>query len=265
MKVYTIPYEMGRISKAEKFKMLRLLVTFDYFGFGRKKDMVDIVSNPPKSVLIDSGVYSLISHEVPLVKIDTDEYVFGYIKTLRTVGEFVNVDGFFEFDWYKGIGVEGVEYYRKILEREVNLKMIPVWNVKLLDSDYLEKLCRSYDYVAIGGMALNRETNVFRNYIHLLRLLYDLKRRYNTKFHLLGMGAIKDLEMIREVAYSCDSSLLKVMAGHKRFSVIIDGRPYSVQANKNLRHTIDWALDQCVAVMQALEREEEGENENGNC
>ena len=58
---------------------------------------------------------------------------------------------FFELDIDAILGIKEVERLRRLLERMTNKKCIPVWH-KSRGKDYFIKMCKEYNYVAIGGI-----------------------------------------------------------------------------------------------------------------
>ena len=138
-----------------------------------------------KMFLLDSGAFSMFTKGHNLTAKDWDDYVTRYI-------EFINkydIKYFFELDVDRILGIEKVEQIRKRIEKETGKKCIPVWH-KERGWKYFEKMCKEYDYVAIGGIAKNPNGKqiekifpYFINYAH----------KNNCKIHGLGYTSAKGL------------------------------------------------------------------------
>lgn len=179
--------------------------------------------------ILDSGAFTFLSNTKNTV--DWDAYVRKYI-------DFINrhkIDLFFEMDIDKIVGLPKVEEYREIIERATGKRCIPVWH-KSRGLDYWERLCREYDYVAIGGIAIKDIPRQHYQYFHeFLRIA----RKHRTKVHALGFSG-------RDVAnydfYSVDSSTWNSGARYGQFHYF-DGRAIRLMRPEGKRG-IASALDQ---------------------
>jgi hypothetical protein len=135
--------------------------------------------------LLDSGAFTFMNKRNG--NIDFDDYLTRYI-------DFINandIEHFFELDVDSVIGIEKVEKLRVRLESETGKKSIPVWH-KSRGKEYFVDMCRSYDYVAIGGIAAKEikpaEYKDFRWFI-------DTAHSYGAKIHGLGFTNINGIKL----------------------------------------------------------------------
>lgn len=131
-----------------------------------------------KMFLLDSGAFSMFTKGHNLTEKDWDDYVTRYI-------EFINkydIEYFFELDVDRILGLKKVEEIRKRIEKETNKKSIPVWH-KERGWKYFEKMCREYDYVAIGGIAKNPNGKQIEKIFP-----YFIKHAHKNKCKIHGLG-----------------------------------------------------------------------------
>ena len=139
---------MTRAQKAEviaKYSPKYILETF-YEGEKACLEAIKIVGK--KNFLLDSGAFSYMNGK-QISKNDMDIYVRKYIRFICQY----EVPYFFEMDVDKIFGLETVESWRKQIEIQTGKKCIPVWH-KQRGVEYWKKMCRNYDYIAIGGLVL---------------------------------------------------------------------------------------------------------------
>lgn len=127
--------------------------------------------------LLDSGAFTFMqnSHKG---KIDWQAYIDSYI-------DFINrndVRHFFELDIDSIVGYEKVKDIRRYIEQKTGKKCIPVWH-KSRGKDEFIKMCKEYDYVAIGGIVSKEikpeEYKFFTWFI-------DIAHKMGCKIHGLG-------------------------------------------------------------------------------
>lgn len=143
--------------------------------------------------LLDSGAFTFMNSAKG--EVDLNEYLNDYI-------EFINknhIKYFFELDIDAIVGLEKVEQIRRKIEFKTRKKVIPVWHKSRGIEKYYE-ICREYDYIAIGGLAMK---NIKRKEYPYLKQLTRIAKEHNTKVHGLGFTT-KDF--MKYGFYSVDST-----------------------------------------------------------
>lgn len=131
------------------------------------------------SFMLDSGAFTFFSSGK---HVDWNDYIEKY-------AEFVvrnDIKLFFELDIDVLIGYENVLRLRKKLESLANRKCIPVWH-KSRGLDEFVKMCKEYDYVAIGGI-VTKEINSkeYKYFPKLIKIAHD----NGAKIHGLGFTSL---------------------------------------------------------------------------
>lgn len=86
--------------------------------------------------------------------------------------------------------------------RKAGLNPVPVYQRRMNDWDYFEKLCQESKYVAMGGMA--KEGLSSEDSVRLLRRAVEIAKKYQTKLHTFG---ISNYTILKQVPiYSGDST-----------------------------------------------------------
>lgn len=171
----------------------------DFFDFYRLESFVYIKGEEKniskyKMFLLDSGAFTFMSKVNGVV--DWDNYI-------ETYADFINkydVKYFFELDIDVIVGIKEVERLRNKLESLTNKKCIPVWH-KSRGLDYWKKMCKEYDYIAIGGIVTQE---IKRTEYDVFYPLLKIAKENNTKVHGLGFTNLKGLEKYK--FYSVDST-----------------------------------------------------------
>lgn len=127
--------------------------------------------------LIDSGAFTFMNSKKQ-ASINWYNYLDRYAKFIRDN----NIKHYFELDIDVVVGYKEVIRMRKYLENKTYKKSIPVWH-KSRGLDEWIKMCKEYDYVAIGGFVVKEIKKKEYKYIHYL---LDIARKHNTKVHGLG-------------------------------------------------------------------------------
>lgn len=135
--------------------------------------------------LLDSGAFTFLqnSHKE---NIDWEQYV-------RSYAEFINqydIKLFFELDIDALVGLEKVEYYRKLLEHLTKKKPIPVWH-KNRSKEYFVEMCKNYPYVALGGIVIKEIPR--EKYERVFPWFIKTAHQYGCKIHGLGYTSIAGL------------------------------------------------------------------------
>ena len=131
--------------------------------------------------ILDSGAFSTFKNPKEAQKIDWDDYVERYIQLINKTNQKL----FFEMDIDCVVGLEKVEYYRKIIEDKTGKQPIPVWHFHR-GWDYFESMCESYPYVAIGTVPVTRQGQLIRKNPLILKKFIDTAHKHKTKIHGLG-------------------------------------------------------------------------------
>ena len=145
--------------------------------------------------LLDSGAYTFMANSKNK-DINWDEYVEKYAKFINDY----DIKLFFELDIDKLVGLKEVERLRNKLEALTKKQCIPVWH-KSRGLDYYKKMCKNYDYIAIGGIVVKEITS--KEYKYFTPLL-KIAKKNNCKVHGLGFTNLKGL--IKYHFYSVDST-----------------------------------------------------------
>lgn len=135
--------------------------------------------------LLDSGAFSFMTSQKNK-KIDWDEYIEQYAKFINEN----DVKYFFELDIDSLVGIKEVERLREKLEKLTNKKCIPVWH-KSRGFEYWKKLCKEYDYIAIGGIVTKE---IKRKEYDIFIPLLEIAKQNNCKVHGLGFTNLKLLK-----------------------------------------------------------------------
>lgn len=138
-----------------------------------------------KDFLLDSGAFTFIN-SCKNKNIKWEEYVDKY-------ADFINrnkVNHFFELDIDKLVGYDNVLKLRKRLESKTGKQCIPVWHKSRGKEEYL-KLCKDYNYIAIGGIAIK---DIKKEEYPIFTYLINEAHKQDTKVHGLGFTNLKGLE-----------------------------------------------------------------------
>lgn len=141
----------------------------------------------PQVFMLDSGAFSFMNSIDK--KVDFDKYLDEY-------ADFINkydIDLFFELDVDSVMGYEKVKEYRKILETKTNKRCIPVWHKSRGINDFIET-CKTYDYIAIGGIVTKEITQTEYKYFPKL---IEIAHKNGCKVHGLGFTSMKYLNNIK--------------------------------------------------------------------
>lgn len=140
--------------------------------------------------LLDSGAYTFFtSGKNKHQTFDWDDY-------LRRYADFINrnnVEKFFELDIDQIIGYDRVLKLREKLEALTGRRCIPVWHSNRGKEEFL-RMCREYDYVAIGGLVGAGKTSEYaRKYQKFFTWFIDKAHENGAKIHGLGFTQIPAL------------------------------------------------------------------------
>lgn len=132
--------------------------------------------------LLDSGAFTFLNQGK---KVEWEKYV-------REYADFINrnkVRHFFELDIDPVIGYDNVLGLRRDLERMTDAQCIPVWH-KSRGKEEFVRMCRDYDYVAIGGIVSKEIQPAEYKYFPWF---IDTAHKHGARIHGLGFTSLKDL------------------------------------------------------------------------
>mgnify|MGYP003665787980 FL=1 len=188
MKLFLAGSGHSKIWLEKKFYNFYRLQTFYHIS----KEEAEVI-HKYKGFLLDSGAFSMFGG----LKVDIKDYVEKYIDVINKY----NVEHFFELDIYEIIGVKETEDLRKHIEEKTNKKTIPVWHI-YLGVDYYKKLCKEYNYIAIGASG-QHDSGWTRKRPEKLKKLVEYANSKKVRVHGLGYTLQKGLKEIP--FYSVDS------------------------------------------------------------
>ena len=182
--------DKGLIDLNQRKINLRILLSYHYF---KNTNLIDLYSKyfdkPYPDTFLDSGAFSAATQGV---QISIDEYA-NYIKKyehLLTVYSNLDVIG----------NYQATNKNQLILEKK-GLNPIPVFHTGSPFSE-LERLCRRYSYVALGGMVPYMQFP--KKIMPFLIKAFKIAEKHNTKYHGFGCTSWQILKALNW--YSVDSS-----------------------------------------------------------
>lgn len=184
MRVYLAGPEFaaGYVKKDESdpsiFRGANILQSFYYCD-----DFTERVLIPQaKRFMLDSGAFTFFTKGE---KVNWDDYLVRYADFICRN----NVTQFLELDIDRLVGYEKVLRMREDLERMTGKRCIPVWH-KERGKDEFIKMCREYDYVAIGGVAKNPDgPKVVEFFPWFIKTAHE----HGARIHGLGYTSISKL------------------------------------------------------------------------
>ena len=174
--------------------------------------------------ILDSGAYSAMNGT--LKNIDWDKYVENYADFIAKN----NIKHFIEMDIDSVVGLEKVEQLREKLEKITKKKCIPVWH-RSRGEKYFLQMIKNYDYVALGGFAINEWKKKDYKYINWF---LEKAKENNCKIHGLGITGIDVLKKYK--FYSVDST--SWLAGSKYGEVCMFRNGFPVRIKKKLNKRV---------------------------
>lgn len=181
-----------------------------------------------ENLIIDSGAFTFMNGK-KITKNLLEGFVDEYINFIKQY----NIKHYLEMDVDSIFGHDYVLEIREKLEKETNRKSIPVWH-KSRGLDEFIKLCKNYDYIAIGGIVTQE---IKRKEWDILIKLNKIASQYNCKVHGLGFTPTKEIE--KYGFYSCDSS--SWTTGHRFKGVFYfeNGEVKKIDSKKLINKRID--------------------------
>lgn len=158
-----------------------ILESFYYF----QDWQVPLIKNS-KMFLLDSGAFTFMNGKKSN---DFDGYLTQYINFINRY----DVDYFFELDIDSVVGYEKVKQLRRRLERETGKKCIPVWHFERGKDEFV-KMCKEYDYVAIGGLVggnAEYSSKYWKYFPWFIKTAHD----NGAKIHALGFTSLRGMAL----------------------------------------------------------------------
>lgn len=183
--------------------------------------------------LLDSGAFTFIQNSKSHV--EWELYIERY-------ADFINrnkVEKFFELDIDSVVGHEKVLKYRDRLEELTSKKCIPVWHRNRGKDEFI-RLCKEYDYIALGGIAIHE---ISRSEYKYFPWFINTAHKYDCKIHGLGFTNLNGIKQ-----YRFDSVDSTAWTAGNRFGFIykFDGqtmRKYIKPENTRLANSREAALN----------------------
>jgi len=171
-----------------------------------------------KQFLLDSGAFTFFGQGK---KVDWNLYLERYADFIRRN----NIEHYFELDIDPLVGYQKVLEMRKTLERMTDRPVIPVWH-KSRGKDEFVKMCKEYDYIAIGGIVTKEiPKDKWPVFSHLI----DIAHKEHCRIHGLGFTSLAYLPR-----YHFDSVDSTSWTSGNRFGSIytFDGRGKMVMSKR---------------------------------
>lgn len=138
--------------------------------------------------LLDSGAFSFMQGKGA---VDWDQYTEEYAEWINRYG----ITKFFELDIDSIVGLREVERLRAKLERLTGKQPIPVWHISRGKDYFLEKMCKEYPYVALGGIVgANKGSLAYKQYQAAFPWFIREAHKAGAKIHGLGFTSIAGLK-----------------------------------------------------------------------
>lgn len=167
--------------------------------------------------VLDSGAFTFLNSKKK--KIDFVKYAEEYANFICEN----KIDKFFELDLDAIIGIKQTEKLRERIEKITNKQCIPVWH-KNRGLQYYRDMCKDYNYVAIGGLALKEiPLNQFEK---MFGWFINVAHKNKTKVHGLGYTNTEKLHQ-----YHFDSVDSSTWSMGSRF-----GELHQFDGNKIVKH-----------------------------
>ena len=177
----------------EKGKPKYLLESFFY----RKhcEDTIKLVEKD--NFLLDCGAFSFMSGK-EISKEKMELFVIDYIKFINLH----DIQHFIEVDVDSIYGLDQVEKWRELIEKETGKKTIPVWH-RWRGIEYWKDMVRNYKYVAMGSQVQKVFNISQQDYDNIKKMVFYAYTK-GVKVH--GLGFTKTRELPDYKYFSVDSS-----------------------------------------------------------
>jgi hypothetical protein len=190
MDLYLAGPNAGNITKgdrAECFTARRLYILESFYYM--VDWMLPYIDNKVWNFMLDSGAFTFIKQKAnggdTWASTNWDDYVYRYADFILEH----DINLFLELDIDVVVGLPRVEQLRQMLEARTGRQCIPVWH-RSRGLDYWRRMVKDYQYIAIGGLAINV---IHRNEYKYLNQLCDIAHETRTRVHGLGFTPIPGL------------------------------------------------------------------------
>lgn len=187
MKVFLVPLLANdQIDALRKAENKYILLSFYHLNKSKKLGMVEDLFTD--NFLLDSGAFTFMNSKKD-AEIDWEKYIDEYAEFINKY----NIKYFFELDIDVVVGTKEVERLRDKLERLTGKQCIPVWH-KFRGVEYFKNLCKTYKYIAIGGLVTKEITQ--KEYPTIQKMVAYANKN-GVKVHGLGFTNMKWLKRIK--------------------------------------------------------------------
>jgi len=168
------------------------------FSFYVDRNSLEKYFDYPSKVFLDSGAFSAIRKNISL---DIDTYCDFILKNHNQYYPIAALDIVGTSDECSDDNLRNFLYMRSKLPEDMFDKVVPTFH-RGEKFKYLERLCEHSNYIALGGMALMKNTNVREEF---LRECFSIIPKTH-KVHLFGVSTLDLLDKYWDRVYSADSS-----------------------------------------------------------
>lgn len=139
----------SKLTLDQMLKSKYCLTSFYYVKDNTNSIQLIINKNKKDTFLLDSGAFTLFSHDQS--NVDFDDYLRKYINFINKY----DIKRFIELDIDAVVGYPKVLKMRELLEKETGKQCVPVWHKSRGMQAYKDIVAR-YKYICIGGLG-NKE------------------------------------------------------------------------------------------------------------
>lgn len=176
--------------------------------------------------ILDSGAFTAINDKTGKYKnFDWDLYCKKYIAFINHTKQKL----FFELDIDCVVGLQKVEYLRKMIEDGTGIAPIPCWHSNR-GSEYFIKCCEDYPYVALGTTTANADGKKIRNNPKVLHWFIEQAHKNNAKIHGLGFTSTP---WLKELKFDSVDSTTWNVGGKFGNVVLFDSNGFPTQKYKS--------------------------------
>jgi len=176
--------------------------------------------------ILDSGAFTAINDKTGKYKnFDWDLYCKKYIAFINHTKQKL----FFEIDIDCVVGLQKVEYLRKMIEDGTGIAPIPCWHSNR-GAEYFIKCCEDYPYVALGTTTANADGKKIRNNPKVLHWFIEQAHKNNAKIHGLGFTSTP---WLKELKFDSVDSTTWNVGGKFGNVVLFDSNGFPTQKYKS--------------------------------
>lgn len=234
----------GRERESGEYSILNGTKTLQSFYYADDFTEKQVIPRS-KLFLLDSGAFTFFGQGK---KVDWNEYISNYSEFIKKN----NIKHFFELDIDPLVGYQRVLEMRQTLERLTDQPSIPVWH-RSRGKDEFVKMCKEYDYVAIGGIVTREITP---DQWKIFPTLIDIAHKHGARIHGLGFTSLKDLpkyhfDSVDSTSWTSGNRFGNIHTFDGRGNIIVTKRPEGMRIadpRRTARHNFtewkkfsDWA------------------------